>query len=117
MRGRFILAEGFREGFDALNDMRADLGLPALEPAKINVYFSIQELLPLIGRHFELEEEFHLGAYDYLTRVVYPMIAGPENVKHNTLFSEKCSALAAAFNPDSFSPFSRMRGLVLRKKS
>ena len=114
--GRLILAEGFTEGFEGLNDLRAQVGLPAITPAEINFYSSYEELRPVLEESFELEETFHLGAYDYLTRVMYPLVVGPENAKHNTNFSERCSELARAFNPDCFEPLSRMRGLVLRRR-
>ena len=50
-------------------------------------------------------------ACDYLPAVMYPLLVGPENATHNTNFSERCSELARAFNPDCFEPLSRMRGL------
>lgn len=114
--GRLILAEGFTEGFDALNTLRVEVGLPRLTPASINFYSSTSDLDPVLEESFELEETFHLGAYDYLTRVMYPLVVGPENAKHNTNFSERCSELARAFNPDCFERLSRMRGLVLRRR-
>ena len=33
---------------------------------------------------------------------MYPLVAGPENVRHNTVMSERCVQLARAFNPDCF---------------
>jgi SAM-dependent methyltransferase len=113
--GILVLAEGFTEGFVALSDLRIKLGMPPLEPAAINFYSSVEDLRPDWEREFTVEDEFHLGAYDYLTRVVYPAIVGPENARHNTVFSERCSELAHAFNPEAFEPLSRMRGFVLRK--
>ena len=115
--GKLILAEGFVEGFEALTRLRTDIGLDPLTPASINYYSRLDELMPVIERDFELTDTFHLGAYDYLTRVMYPLVAGPENVKHNTVMSERCVQLARAFNPDCFEPYSRMRGLVLRKRA
>jgi SAM-dependent methyltransferase len=112
--GTLILAEGFTEGFDALAELRREVGLEPLEPAPINYYSSLADLMPEIERHFEVAGSFHLGAYDYLTRVMYPLIAGDE-VRHNTVFSEQAAKLARAFNPDAFEHLSRMRGLVLRK--
>jgi SAM-dependent methyltransferase len=114
--GRLILAEGFTDGFDGLNTLRDEVGLPPLTPASINFYSSLAEILEVLEASFELEETFHLGAYDYLTRVMYPLVVGPENATHNTNFSERCSELARAFNPDCFEPLSRMRGLVLRRR-
>ena len=114
--GRLILAEGFTDGFDRLNELRGEVGLPALIPASINFYSSLDQFQPVLSEWYELEETFHLGAYDYLTRVMYPLVVGSENATHNTNFSERCSELARSFNPDCFEPLSRMRGLVLRRR-
>jgi SAM-dependent methyltransferase len=114
--GRLILAEGFTDGFAGLNALRGEVGLPPLTPASINFYSALDELQPVLDEWYELEETFHLGAYDYLTRVMYPLVVGAENATHNTNFSERCSELARAFNPDCFEPLSRMRGLVLRRR-
>jgi SAM-dependent methyltransferase len=115
--GTLILAEGFNEGFRGLSALREQLDLGPLTPAKINFYSDLSELMPHLERHFELTDTFHLGAYDYLTRVMYPLVAGPDNVQHNTVMSERCVELARAFNPDCFEELSRMRGLVLRKRA
>jgi hypothetical protein len=114
--GLLILAEGFTDGFEALNELRADAGIEPLVPASINFYSSLADLQPELDRHFELEETFHLGAYDYLTRVVYPLVTAPAPLAHNTVFSERCARLARAFNPDCFAHLSRLRGLVLRAR-
>lgn len=114
--GLLILVEGFTEGFTALNDLRGKLGIPPLKPAKINFYSSQEDLLPELKEQFVLEDKFHLGIYDYLTRVFYPLVAGADNVKHNTIFSEKSRNIALVFNPDSFEQFSRIRGFVFRKQ-
>ena len=115
--GLLVIVEGFVEGFTALSELRKQVGLPAVTPAKINFYSSLDDVLPELSGEFTLEDRFHLGAYDYLTRVLYPLVAGPENAKHNSIFSEKCQQLAREFNPDCFESFSRVRGLIFRKKS
>jgi SAM-dependent methyltransferase len=114
--GLLILAEGFTDGFDALNELRSKVDLSPIEPAPINVYSSLADLTPTIEELFSIDETFHLGAYDYLTRVLYPLLVGPENAIHNSNFSERCAHLARAFNPDDFAPLSRMRGLALRRR-
>jgi SAM-dependent methyltransferase len=114
--GTLILAEGFKDGFDALSGLRSEVGLSPVQPAAINFYSSLDQVMPQIERSFELEKAFHLGAYDYLTRALYPLVAGEENARANTVMSEHCAALARAFNPDAFERFSRMRGFVLRRR-
>ena len=114
--GRLILVEGFTEGFSQLTVLREKVGLPAIEPAAINFYSSTSDLLPHLEKQCDLVDTFHLGAYDYLTRVVYPMVAGHENVRHNSVFSERAWELAQAFNPDDFEPLSRIRGFVFQMR-
>ena len=113
--GTLILAEGFTEGFGGLSELRAEVGLTPVAPADINFYSALADLMPEIESRFELVDSFHLGAYDFLTRVMYPLQAGEEEVRHNTVFSERSAELARAFNPDAFEHLSRMRGLLLRR--
>ena len=114
--GRLILGEGFREGFDQLNLLRNSLGLSDLKPAKINYYSSTTEFLPEIKKLFEIKGSFHLGMYDFLTRVLNPFLSHPEGVKHNTSFSEKAEIMSKHLNPDAFEKYSRIKGYVLEKK-
>jgi SAM-dependent methyltransferase len=114
--GRLILVEGFTDGFASLNALRAKVSLPPLEPAAINFYSTLTTLLPELERELSLVDEFHLGAYDYLTRVVYPLMIRPQAPAHNTEFSERSSALARAHNPDCLREFSRVRGFVFAKR-
>ena len=114
--GLLILVEGYRDGFVELSRLRQRLGLPPLEPARINFYSSYDELSSLFEDEFEIRNRFHLGGYDFLTRVVYPVLVGAENVRHNTEFSERSERIAREFNPDDFEPLSRIKGVVLRKR-
>ena len=114
--GILILVEGFTEGFKALTALREQVNLPPVEPAKINFYSSVNDLMPDLKTGCDVEDQFHLGAYDYLTRVMYPLVVGAENARHNSVFSERCQELARAFNPDCFAELSRVRGLVMRKR-
>jgi SAM-dependent methyltransferase len=114
--GRLILVEGFAEGFDRLSKLRLAVGLTALQPASINFYSRFEDVRNELDAHFELETSFHLGAYDYLTRVVYPVLVAPQQPTHNTVLSERFANLSREFNADDFAPLSRIRGLVLRKR-
>ena len=115
--GQLLLLEGFTEGFDGLSDARSRLGLPPVQPAAINFYSSVDECLRDLRNQYVVEEDFHLGAYDYLTRVVYPFLVGAENVKHNTEFSEKSATLARQMDPSYFPGMSRVRGFAMRKNA
>jgi len=115
--GVLLLAEGFTEGFHELTSLRSKVGLPPVQPASINHYSSWKDLEPTIADHFDVRRTWHLGMYDYLTRVLYTHIVGPENAKHNTNFAEKCQELARVYNPDGMEHLSRLRGFVLTKRA
>lgn len=113
--GEVMLVEGFKNGFRRLSELRGKIGLPPVEPSPINFYSDVDEVLITLRECGAVENWFHLGTYDYLSRVVYPMIVGSSNATHNTVFSEKCQQLARAFNPKEFEPFSRVRGFIITK--
>lgn len=113
--GLLILVEGYQEGFEALSELRSKVGLPPIVPASINRYTRIADVLTAIPKTMRAESSFHLGSYDYLTRVQYPLMVGAENVTHNSVFAERSVALARAFNPPAFEPLSRIRGFVFRR--
>ncbi len=113
--GRLVLIEGFRDGFEALSAAREQLEMPPLEPAAVNFYSYFDQIEHYLGTVYESESTFHTGAYDYYTRVLYPLLVGSENVEAGSEYSQKLARLARDFSPDSFRRFSRLRGLLLRK--
>ena len=91
---KLILIEGFRDGFDSLNAVRTDCGMPALRPAPINYYSYLDELKGQITSLFEIACEFHTGMFDFLTRVVYPAIVGADQIVASGDFHHKIEAVA-----------------------
>ena len=100
--GRLILAEGFLDGFLAINELRQAAGEDPIIPAPINCYSTLADLAEALPAELEVEGRFHLGAFDYLTR-----IAGCD--------PELAVRLARAYNPAELERFSRLRGFVLRR--
>lgn len=115
-QGLFLLIEGYTEGFYSLSKLRESLEMPPVSPAKINFYSSVDDILPEFSDSCILKEKFHLGMYDFLTRVVYPQIVGAENAISNTVFSEKCHFIARQYDNNEMEGFSRIRGFVFQKK-
>lgn len=113
--GCLILVEGYTDGFEELSALRLRLGLPKVAPAPINFYSALADIQSAVSPGFHLESTFHLGGYDFLTRVVYPSVVGQENVVPNSHFAEKASEIAREFNPDAMKAFSRIQGLVFRR--
>lgn len=114
--GELILVEGYRDGFEALDTLRRNTGLPALKPAAINYYSSITDIMPTLASSFDIVDQFHTGMFDFLTRVVYPALSDPESVSESQNFHGKIIPIAREINPDAFEKFSRVRGFALRKR-
>jgi SAM-dependent methyltransferase len=114
-RGTLILVEGYLNGFEALNELRRRCGMDPIQPASINFYARFEDLLTAIEPMFEVRTEMHTGMYDILTRVVYPLLVGPENATGHSEFHARTLPLARTLEPDDLRPYARVRGLVLRK--
>lgn len=114
--GRLILVEGFREGFDRLNDLRRRSGITELKPAPINFYSRLDDVMPEIESLFEIGDRFHTGTFDFLTRVVYPALVGADRATAHSEFHQKILPIARSFNPPDLEPLARVHGLVLAKK-
>lgn len=114
--GKLILVEGFRDGFTALNRLRAACRLPDIAPAAINFYSDLARLWPAIERRFTLDGEFHTGMYDFLTRIVYPQLVGPDRVDNADGFRDKIEIIARSLNPEDFKGLARVRGFALTRR-
>jgi SAM-dependent methyltransferase len=115
--GRLVLVEGFTDGFIVLNELRRKCGLPDLAPASINFYMALNELMPVIERLFTVAGEFHTGMFDFLTRVVYPRLVGPDNVGASDEFHRKIAPIARHHNTDAMQPLARVRGFTLVRRA
>ena len=114
--GKLILVEGFRDGFDALNGLRQEVALPDLVPAAINFYSTVDELMPALEGRFDVVDTFHSGMFDFLTRIVYPRLVGPDRVGENEDFHRKIEAVARRFNPAALTSLARVRGFALVRR-
>jgi ubiquinone/menaquinone biosynthesis C-methylase UbiE len=114
--GRLILVEGFSDGFDRINQVREAAGMAALRPAAINFYSPLKPWFERFERAFRIEATFNTGTFDFLTRVVYPALVGPERATGPSDFHERILALARTFDPEPLSALARLHGFVLVRK-
>jgi SAM-dependent methyltransferase len=114
--GLLVLVEGFRDGFEALNELRTELGLPPLQPASINTYTAVADLQDIMRRRAEMEAEFHSGTWDILTRVTLPFVAGPEQATGVGPFHPGLLELARRLGNERTERFARLRGWALRTR-
>jgi len=114
--GKLILIEGFSEGFSKLNKLRGDIHLPNFSPASINYYSSVHDFEKCLENIFEIKDVFHAGMYDFLTRIVNPLLNGVDQTSQPTAFHDKILPLCEKMNPDFLMDFSRLRGWCLKNK-
>jgi 2-polyprenyl-3-methyl-5-hydroxy-6-metoxy-1,4-benzoquinol methylase len=114
--GRLILIEGFCDGFDALNSFRKTIGLAPLIPAAHNFYSYLAEILPTINEHFLVEQTWHTGLYDFLTRVVFPQLVGAENATRPGDFHSKIEPIVRANAWPDMARFARVHGFALARR-
>jgi SAM-dependent methyltransferase len=115
--GLLLLVEGFTDGFQALSALRQSLSLPPVEPAAINTYCAVAEIQDLLDAGGEVVATFHTGTWDILTRVVLPLIVGPERVQGVGPFHPALLEVARALGNDRTQEFARLRGWAIRRSA
>lgn len=114
--GLLVLVEGFSDGFQALSQLRQSLNLPTVEPASINTYCSVAEIQDLLRGGGQVVATFHTGTWDVLTRVVLPLIVGPERVQGVGAFHPALLEVARVLGNDRTEEFARLRGWAIRRQ-
>ncbi len=114
--GRLILIEGYRDGFDTINKFRQAIGIAPALPAAINFYSYLGDLLPTISEHFTIEQTWHSGVFDFLTRIVYPQMVGAENAHTPGEFHLKIEPIVRAGPSRDLARFARLHGFALIKR-
>ena len=114
--GRLILVEGFRDGFDRLNQVREAAGIARLNPAAINFYSPLGPWLEQFTQSFDIAARFNSGTFDFLTRVVYPALVGAEQASGPSDFHQRIEKLAQTFDPEPLQGLARLHGFVLIRR-
>lgn len=114
--GRLLLVEGFRDGFDAINATRQAIGLPPANPAAINFYSYVAELMPTILANFQVAGTWHSGMFDFLTRVVHPQLHGAEQATGPGDFHLRIEPIVRANALPDLVAYARLRGFLLIRK-
>ncbi len=114
--GKLILIEGYREGFDAISAFRTGVGMSPLRPASINYYSALSEMVPVLQRDFTIADTFHTGLFDFLTRIVYPSLVGPDQATQAGEFHSKVEKIVRAHNGPDLAAFARLHGFLLVKR-
>lgn len=111
--GRFIFVEGCKDGRDNLNKMRKKYVLKKMPIVWHNIDFKKKQTLAFLKRFFKIEHELHFGVYDFLARIVHPMLVQPAEPKYDVLINKIGAELS--LDCQDFGKISRMLFLVMKK--
>jgi SAM-dependent methyltransferase len=112
--GRFIFLEGGRQGRQNLNQLRTTAGLDVMPTVWHNVDFDEAETLAYVERDFVVEHRPRFGVYDFVARVVHPLLVAPEPPVYDSRINEIAASLAV--HVDAFPELNRVFCLVLRRR-
>ncbi len=114
-KGRFIFVEGSDDGRKRLNNFRKKVGLPLMPRVWHNIDFKETEILRYLNQFFTIEDRKYFGVYDFLSRVVHPLLVSPDEPKYDAKINEIAARLAV--DREEFKDISRVLFLVLQKKN
>jgi ubiquinone/menaquinone biosynthesis C-methylase UbiE len=114
-RGKFIFLEGSQQGRRQLNEARRAAGLDKMPNVWHNVDFDEDLTLAHLEQQFTVEHRGHCGVYDFLARVVHPLLVAPDAPQYDATINKIGAELARQH--DQFAHLSRVLFLVLRKRA
>lgn len=112
--GRFIFVEGCQDGRNSLNSMRQKYGLPKMPKVWHNVDFLRDQTITFLEKFFKIKKDLHFGVFDFLARVIHPLLVLPKEPKYDAKINQIAAKLAV--DNQEFQKISRILFLVLSKK-
>jgi len=112
--GKLLMLEGYQDGVDELNNLRAIFGLNPINVKWHNLFFNNSNLFKFItNAGYKIENEFGLGEYFFLTRGIRPYFDTTLNwnVEFNSIASRQDIMNLIALN----TKFSRLKLWIIRK--
>lgn len=81
--GLFITSEGWADGWEALSEIRVQMGLDPMKLVHHNLLINREQLVAYLqGKGMSLVAYHSLGFYTFLSRVLQPMVQSPEPPQH-----------------------------------
>jgi SAM-dependent methyltransferase len=113
--GRFLFLEGLEEGRTQLNEAREQSGLDRMPTVWHNVDFRERQLLDYLEPMFTVADRRHFGVYDFIARVVHPLLVAPDTPQYDSRINQVGARLA--LDRQDCGDISRVLYLVLERKS
>jgi ubiquinone/menaquinone biosynthesis C-methylase UbiE len=116
--GTLVLMEGTFDGLDRLNFFRRKFGLSEIEAdgraRLITLKFHEKQLLDFCEPYYDLLRTQRCGMYNFLTRIVQPLLAYPDPPRYDHPLNAVAKNIAK-FVPD-FESIGHLVGFALRKR-
>jgi len=84
--GLFVLVEGL--DISELNKVRTQMGLPKISVVPHNNNFDMRKIIGYIGKKFEIHQIKTFGMYDFITRVIHPLMVYPNEPTYDAKINE-----------------------------
>jgi ubiquinone/menaquinone biosynthesis C-methylase UbiE len=113
--GRFIMMEGCAQGRRALDEARERMGLDRMPNVWHNIDFEVDQTKEFLATDFELVHEQYLGTYDFVSRLVHPLLVAPEGPQYEAEINRIAAELTMQLT--GFPELGRLFFWVLERRS
>jgi SAM-dependent methyltransferase len=94
--GLFLISEGWTEGVDGINRLRARCGMAPMTIVPNNLFISKKTLELECAKYFRLVTCQNLGFYYFMSRMFQPAFTAPEPPQHDHHINETAARLTLA---------------------
>lgn len=114
--GLLLLAEGFKEGLDGLNEMRHAVGLNGVQVVSYNCLMIRRDFEAFIVPYFDIVQIRNWGLYMLLSRIFHPLAVAPAEPQHNSPLNAIAMRMTQALSVPNLERCSMNLFYVLHKK-
>lgn len=112
--GKFILSEVTPQGHEKINTLRKQFGLEKIKVHWHNLYVDEEKFIPFLAQHFRILDIKRFGMYQFISKVIHPMIVAPEEPKFDAKINEIARKIGKSIT--NFRDASHQVTFVLEKK-
>jgi SAM-dependent methyltransferase len=112
--GLLILQEGTIQGREALNQAREAVGLTRMPIVPFNLDFDEGLLWPYLSELFQIVRIRRIGLYDFVSRIIHPLLVEPEEPKYEAKINEVAWAVSSRL--EGVDRLAREFSAVLRRR-
>lgn len=113
--GLYLMLETTLQGLGTLNGMRERVGLKPIPMPWHNQNFDLERLLSFLERGFQLVQRKSFGLYYFLSRVIHPLLAAPEEPRYDAKINQVAYFCQKAFEISGLEEVGPLNFFVLRK--